>query len=743
VATNAETVSARLREILAQLSPDPITESVTRQLPVLTREIAARLPESRRIIAQRPSVEILGSVEAEWRRLRRNLSSWTADLTTRAARIEREIAVVDGLGKTWNETREAAKKADAPPEVLRRIDAVIEQIQQSRKAIEELRARVLTLQSRVAVQDTRIADILTSIRQAREDVLNRLFVKDGPAIWNAELRSHTLQNVLEETQRSLSTQWAELSIYFERQTIRFFLHAAIFIAFAVGLCWAKRRMQQQVHQTDSPSKSPVFEMPIASALLLSILCRYWLYPQAPRLLWAILVAVAFVPSLILFRRLLERDLYPTLYALIVFYCVDQLRTLTAAVQFLPRVLFLTEMVGVMLFLVWLYRSMERPTGSMPERLRKAIKIGACITFVVAILAFVGNILGYVALANLLGNSLLGSTYFAFVLYAVIEVLDGLVIIGLRLSPLRLFGIVQRHGWLLRHRLRQGLQWLAISLWLMFVLDRLLLREPALAALRRLLTAELAVGSLQISLGDVVAFVITVWAALVVSRFARFLLDEDVYPRIHLRRGLTYTISTLLHYVILLVGFFIAVAALGVDMTRITILAGAFSVGVGFGLQNIFNNFISGLILLFEHPVNVGDIIQIDDAAGVVEHIGIRASIIRTQNGSEIIIPNGKLISERLTNWTLSNRQRSIELAISVARDNDPGRVVAILEQTAGAQPLVCADPSPQALVVSLDASSLLLQLRCSTDRIEQWMQVRSEVAIAVNAALAREKIALR
>jgi small-conductance mechanosensitive channel len=167
------------------------------------------------------------------------------------------------------------------------------------------------------------------------------------------------------------------------------------------------------------------------------------------------------------------------------------------------------------------------------------------------------------------------------------------------------------------------------------------------------------------------------------------------------------------------------------------------VGVGFGLQNIFNNFISGLILLFEHPVNVGDIIQIDDAAGVVEHIGIRASIIRTQNGSEIIIPNGKLISERLTNWTLSNRQRSIELAISVARDNDPGRVVAILEQTAGAQPLVCADPSPQALVVSLDASSLLLQLRCSTDRIEQWMQVRSEVAIAVNAALAREKIALR
>jgi potassium-dependent mechanosensitive channel len=748
VATDAEEASARLRDMLAESSSDPITEEVAQQLPVLTREIDARLRESRKIVAQRPSLDILIGIEAEWRRLRRNLSGWTRDLTNRATRLEREIAHLDELRKTWEQTLDAAKDANTPPEVVRRIEAVTTQIKQARDAIDKQRARVLTMQSRVAAQDARITDALTSIQQAREDVFDRLFVKDSPPIWNVELHSGAPQEVLEETRNSLSTQWTALwdYAYAERQTLRFLVHAMIFIALTIALYWARGRVRSRLGEdTDSAGTALVFEMPIAAALILCILCSGWIYPQAPRLLWAMLGAAALVPSIIVFRRLLERDLYPTVYALVVLYFLDQVRTVVAAVSFLPRLLFLAEMVGGMLFLVWLVWSMGRRTHSTPEteHLRKIVNAAARAALVVAALAFMGNIIGYVTLANLLGNALLSSAYLALILYAVIEVLDGLVIIALRLDPFRLFSVVRRHGALLRHRMRQGLHWLAIFLWILFVLDRLLLREPLVVAIRGALTAELAVGSLRISLGDVLAFVVTVWVAFLVSRFVRFVLDEDVYPRIHLKRGLMYAISTMLHYVILLIGFFVGIAALGVDMTRVTILAGAFSVGVGFGLQNIFNNFVSGLILLFERPINIGDMVQIDDASGLVEHIGIRASIIRTLNGSEIIVPNGKLISERLTNWTLSNRQRNIELSISVARDADPSRIIALLEHTAAAHPLITDDPPPQALVVSLGSDSLSFELRAWTDRIEQWMQVRSELAIAVNTALATEKIALR
>lgn len=155
---------------------------------------------------------------------------------------------------------------------------------------------------------------------------------------------------------------------------------------------------------DEAGAAVVFETPIAAALILAFLCSHWIYPQAPRLLSGTLGAIALIPSVIVLRRLLERDLYPTLYALVVFYFVDQLRTVTAAVQFLPRLLFLGEMLGGMLFSLWLYRFMGRPTGSTleTERLRKTIKGAAGVALPVAAAAFMGNILGYVTFANLLG-----------------------------------------------------------------------------------------------------------------------------------------------------------------------------------------------------------------------------------------------------------------------------------------------------------------------------------------------------
>jgi small-conductance mechanosensitive channel len=216
----------------------------------------------------------------------------------------------------------------------------------------------------------------------------------------------------------------------------------------------------------------------------------------------------------------------------------------------------------------------------------------------------------------------------------------------------------------------------------------------------------------------------------------------VYHHFRLASGVPYAISTMLHYAILLFGLFIALATLGIDLSQITLLAGALSVGIGFGLQNVINNFVSGLILLFERPIKIGDVIEVSGNVGEVRRIGIRASVIRTSDGSEVIVPNGSLISSQVTNWTFSDQQRAVEVSVNVIGGVDTQRVVELLKSVATAHPDVAKQPLPQVYIVNFTAGAVTFQLRVWTERSREWAQVRSDLAVAVNEALAREKIAI-
>jgi small-conductance mechanosensitive channel len=743
--SESETVAARQREIVGDLSADRSAATAAVQLPAITREIDLRLRETRKIVAQNPSIETLRGLQGEWSRLRREIAASNAELTARAHELERHVAQLDGFKKRWEETLQAATDAKVPAEVLDLVKGVLNDIREGRAAVEKQRASVLTLQSRLGVQDSRIADALTALTQARERALNRLFISDSPPIWRSS-PGGAERDLQQQSLNSVTRQLATLGTYVERQATRVVATFAIFALALAGVLWlrGRKRARQKdgTQEQDWQVASPVSGLPFATALLLALLAVRWIFPQAPRLFWAVIGALALIPAALILRRVLRPQFYGALYAVIACFLIDQLRSVLAAVDLVPRLLFLGEMLGVAIFSAWVIRGVARMPAP-DARARRFPHAAAVAALAISCGALVANGFGYVTLGNLLGNALLRSFYLGLLLYALVEVLDWLFACALDIGPLAALTITRRHRPLVRRRLRRLLQWAAILLWSAALLQQLMLRDPLIAAIGRFLAAELRIGSIQTSPGDIVAFVTTIWAAFLVSRFVRFLLEEDVYPRVRLKRGLSYAISNTLHYLILLIGFFLAVAALGFDMTQVTILVGAFSVGVGFGLQNIFNNFISGLILLFERPINIGDIIQIDDGSGVVEHIGVRASIIRMSNGSEVIMPNGKLISERLVNWTLSGRRYGVELPVTVGRGPDPQKVIGLLERTAATHPLVSNDDPPQALVVKLGPDALGFELRAWTEHAEQWMQIRSELAIAINAALAAENIAIR
>ena len=145
-------------------------------------------------------------------------------------------------------------------------------------------------------------------------------------------------------------------------------------------------------------------------------------------------------------------------------------------------------------------------------------------------------------------------------------------------------------------------------------------------------------------------------------------------------------------------------------------------------------------MLFERPIKIGDIIQIDTDIGEVRRIGIRACVIRTADGSEVIVPNGTIISNKVTNWTLSDRYRAIEVSVTVARGAAPQHVIEVLKRVAANHPGVTKEPAAQAYLVNFASATVSFNLRAWTERYEDWVQVRSDLSVAVDEALMRENI---
>ena len=170
------------------------------------------------------------------------------------------------------------------------------------------------------------------------------------------------------------------------------------------------------------------------------------------------------------------------------------------------------------------------------------------------------------------------------------------------------------------------------------------------------------------------------------------------------------IASLTNYTLIVIGFFVALIFAGFDLTKISFIVGTLGVGIGFGLQNIVSNFISGLILIFERPIAIGDIIIVDTIEGTVTSIGIRSIKVLQYNGDEVIIPNATLISGRLTNRTLTNSQRRFLITINTALDTDPDFVIDLLQRAANEVDDVLSYPESKAYFQGINEQSLKFAL---------------------------------
>ena len=241
------------------------------------------------------------------------------------------------------------------------------------------------------------------------------------------------------------------------------------------------------------------------------------------------------------------------------------------------------------------------------------------------------------------------------------------------------------------------------------------------------------GGHSFTFGSIAVFVGVIWISIIVSRFINFFFGgESSTPT---KRNNMASMMLLIRLTIWALGFIIAVTAAGIPMSKITIMLGALSVGIGFGLQNIANNLVSGIILAFERPIQVGDQIEISGKSGRVKEIGVRSSKLATGEGSDLIIPNGDLLSQHLTNWTMQNLHKSISFTIGIDYSSDIAKARKVILDVLGKSDKILKTPAPGMVLDAFADNALNIKITAWVPDLSSAGSTRSEIMIDVYNAL--------
>jgi len=720
-----------LRALEARVVPTPADGSIETRLPEMAQRIRDAQVETKAQLEAVSSLTLLMNLADMWAGIQGDLRAWADALRVRATDVGAVLDQIAVLTDRWTRTRAEAVRSKAPPALLKGIDDSLGAIGAVRAQATARRMTLLTLQVKVGEMLSAAEEGSVKITKATAADMSTLLEPDSPPVWRAWQEGPSLADLPARVRESAAPQ-LDVFVRYAADHYRISAFHVILLAGVVAFAFAARR--QVLVWAEAGGADPmlrVFEMPVATALIVSLLVNDWLSVRPPMIAINVLGLVLLVPVVSILTRLTAPAPAAAIWAASAFFVLNRLRDIALlSTPVVEQYVMLVISAGSAVSVGWLWRRQALVVGTY--RVPKPV---AWLALGLLVASFLLEAVGCMRLGRLLSGGVLKGVYTALELYAATVVVLGVFAYLLRVWPLARLHLVGRHRPLLARRAQTLVVWTATVVWAGSVLRWFSLLDPVESVVRAMLEYRVTRGFVSLSLGDVLAFVATIWAAFLISRFVRFALQEDLYPRLPMGRGLPYAISILLHYSILLLGFLAGAGALGVDLNRATLLTGAFGVGIGFGLQNIVNNFVSGIILLLERPIQVGDAIQMADLDGEVRRIGIRATTVHTWRGAEVIVPNASLISGNLTNWTLSDRTRRFELMIGVAYGSDPQRVIDVLSDAAASVPGVLTNPAPVVLFQGFGDSALNFEVRAWTARFEEWAAIHSQVAVAVNAAL--------
>ena len=668
----------------------------------------------------------------------RSVSRTDAIVAARLRRVEEDSRQVDDLKKTFGILADLAGETAAPPAIRLRTGVCRAQLDELSIRLTQRRTGILVLVDKLAEARGSVAAMKAEMESLLIASRRQLSALAEEPIWALRFPG---REAFTATADRLARDARRVVAWLDSNLPRILLLVLVIFGGTVVLLHRLRpgAARRAATDPDLVASLRVMESPLAAAIPVTVLALIAFSPQAPLIVYDVGWLIAAPAAAWVVLKMLGPDVRRTVWVLAASLALAPIANAMGALPVTDRLVMVLQTAPLAVILgLDLYRGRLSGYG-IGARAGFVLKAVAWLLAACLGVAAAGALLGWVGLATLLASGALGTLGGIILIIATDLVLSGLIRDLLASGPAQGFRMVREHADLVAEKFVGALRVFAVLVAASIALYSFGFGFGFRKLLGTILGSKATLGSISISPGSILGFAFVLWLSVLFSRLLGFLLAEEILPRFDLRRGTALAISRTTSYLVILAGFVLASGVAGIDLTKFGFLAGALGVGVGFGLQNVVSNFISGLILLFERPIQAGDMVDVAGAAGTVTQIGIRASTVRTFEGADVIVPNADLISKSVTNWTGSNPDRRFDVSVGVAYGSPLETTAQALLSAARRTPGVLSTTAPEAFFQSFGDSALGWTLRVWV-RMDESPKVLSDLKRAVSEELGKEKI---
>ena len=601
--------------------------------------------------------------------------------------------------------------------------------------------KVNLLQDKIAIAYTKTLDESDQIDSKIKEFANKVISGESDYIWFVDPRYNDFDSAFKTTIR-LNTV---LFNYFIKSETVTHLIGVLFLA--IILSWIMYYRTRALKDTDNlptvmTGARYIYKMPLFSSLLVATTVVPYFYDHPPAVYLEILFFISIILALIIIKSEVSKTIYNFLLLLFGLSLIYGASNLFIQITNFDRYLvFFLSIVSVTTGYLFYKKIKKETDGQLPYACTVAK-----IFVVMQVISLLLNISGRFSLAKIIGVTAVFNLWLLVILFLVLNiVVQGLFLqFQIKRSANNIINWIDYK--LVEKNFRNTFIVGASLLWLFFLLQNLNIDDWAINYAQDILSQSHSVGGLDatFTFGGFVIFIFVIWLSSIASKVISYLYDVSAQrvTDLSVYKKKNRTSALIIRIGVFSVGFLLAIAASGFPLDKLTIIISAFGVGIGFGLQNIVNNLVSGLILAFEKPINIGDVVQVDGHMGTMKEIGIRSSKIVTGDGSEVIIPNGDLISHQVVNWTLSNSNRQIELRVIAAYGVDIEHTKTALKNVLLNRDDIMNNPSPAVFLNNVTESVVEFKVLFWVADISTTSELKSKVLAEIYQAISKENIQL-